>query len=150
MDICLDCLQKQKPWVSKDMVIRYAGLSRCDECGEDKQLVYVYTDSDEKLLVKRLGTGIQFNAHWYIHFTSQPSVDIDLDKVEITLRDLVINLGWDKVRDRYMYIEGQEDGNPLAFKTHEEYEPYLDYRVTDLRNQTIIKKQTTTEKEIGV
>ena len=52
MDICLDCLQKQKPWVSKDMVIRYAGLSRCDECGEDKQLVYVYTDNDEKLLVK--------------------------------------------------------------------------------------------------
>ena len=150
MNICFECLHKQKPWVSKDMVIRYVGLSRCDECGEDKQLVYVYTDNDEKLLVKQLGFDIRFNSYWLIHFTSQPTVEPDLNKVEITLKDLVINLGWDKVRDRYMYIEGQEDGKPLAFKTNEEYEPYLNYRVVNLKDSIIIKKQTIVEKEIGV
>lgn len=139
-DFCLDCLQKQKPWVTDDMVILYSQSSQCSECGEIKKLVCVYTDSDEKLLVKRLGTGIQFNAHWYIHFTSQPFVDIDIPKVEITLKDLVVNLGWNTVRDRYMYIEGQEDDKPLAFKTHEEYEPYLDYKVIDLNNQTILRR----------
>lgn len=105
-----------------------------------KKLVYVYTESDEKLLVKKIGSYIQYNSHWLIHFTSQPTVDLDLDKVEITLRDLVVNLGWDKVRDRYMYIEGQEEGKPLAFKTHEEYEPYLDYGVIDLHNKTILRR----------
>lgn len=143
INICLDCLQKQKPWVNKDMVIQYASVGLCDECGESKKLVYVYTETDDKLLVKTVGSYIEYNSHWFIHFTSQPIVHPNLDEVEITLKDLVINLGWDKVRDRYMYIEGQEDGKPLAFKTHEEYEPYLDYRVVDIKNKTIIKKQTT-------
>lgn len=137
--ICLNCLQKHKPWITNDMAILSAQKNQCDECGEDKQLVYVYTDSDKKLLVKPLGSGIEFNAHWYIHFTSQPSTDIDLDKVEITLRDLVVSLGWDTARDRYMYIEGQENGKPLTFKTHKEYEPYLDYRVVNLNNKTILR-----------
>lgn len=145
INICLDCLQKQKPWVNKDMVIQYASVGLCDECGESKKLVYVYTETDDKLLEKRVGSYIGYNSHWFIHFTSQPVIDLDLDKVEITLRDLVVNLGWDKVRDRYMYIEGQEEGKPLAFKTHEEYEPYLDYRVVDLNNKIIIKKQIIDE-----
>lgn len=139
-DICLDCLQKQKPWVTNDMAVLSVQQGQCSECGQSKKLVYVYTESDEKLLVKKVGSYIQYNSHWFIHFTSQPTVDLDLDKVEITLRDLVVNLGWDKVRDRYMYIEGQEEGKPLAFKTHEEYEPYLDYGVIDLHNKTILRR----------
>lgn len=138
-DFCLDCLRKLKPWVTDDMVILYSQPSQCSKCGEVKKLVCVYTDNDEKLLVKRLGTGIQFNAQWYIYFTSQPSTDIDLVEVEITLRDLVVSLGWDTVRDIYMYIEGQENGKPLAFRTHKEYEPYLDYRVINLNNKTILR-----------
>lgn len=90
--------------------------------------------------MKKLGSYIQYNSHWFIHFTSQPTVNLNLDKVEITLRDLVVNLGWNKVRDRYMYIEGKEEGKPLAFRTHQEYEPYLNYRVIDLRDKTILRR----------
>ena len=52
-DICLDCLQKQKPWVTNDMAILSVQQGQCSECGQSKQLVYVYTETDAKLLVKK-------------------------------------------------------------------------------------------------
>lgn len=136
MNICLDCLQKQKPWINKDMVILSAGQCQCSECGESKQLVCIYTESDERLLEYNMGLGIYFNHHWHIHSDKVYCLNFPgcLDELEITLRTLVVNLGWDRVRDRYMYIKGQEEGKPLAFRTHEEYEPYLDYRVVELKD----------------
>lgn len=139
INICLDCLQKQKPWITDDMAILYSRPDKCDECGLDKKLVYVYTDSDEKLLVEHPCFPIEYNRDDSIHFTSLSTFSPSLNEVEITLRDLVVNLGWNKVRDKYMYIEGQEDGKPLAFKTHEEYEPYLDYRVVRLDNPVVLR-----------
>lgn len=144
-EICLDCLQKQKPWITDDMAILYSQPDKCDECGQNKKLVYVYTDSDEKLLIKQSCLPIQYNLGWFIHFTSLSTVEPRLNEVEITLRDLVVNLGWDVVRNRYMYIKGQEEGKPLAFKTHEEYEPYLNYRVVKLENEIIIEPKVTAE-----
>ncbi len=43
-NICFDCLQKQKPWLTKDDALLYAQKSRCDECGEDKQLVFKFVN----------------------------------------------------------------------------------------------------------
>lgn len=146
-EFCLDCLQKQKPWVTNDMAILYSQPSQCCECGQTKKLVYVYTDNDNKLLRKSIvGSivgGIEFNSQWNIHFTFNPpssfGVELNLDEVEITLRTLVINVGWDEVRDHYMYLEGHEDGNPIAFKTNEEYTQYLNYKVINLRNKIILR-----------
>lgn len=141
--LCLDCLQKQKPWVNKDMTILSAHQSQCGECGESKQLVCIYTESNEKLLAYKMGLGICLN-HLYsiIHFDKQYGATLSqyLDELEITLRTLVVNLGWDRVRDRYIYIEGQENDKPIAFRTHGEYKPYLDYRVIDLHNKTILRR----------
>lgn len=139
--LCLDCLQKQKPWVNNDMAILSSQQGQCSECGENKQLVCIYTESDKKLLEYKMGLGICLNnIYGVIHFDEQycGSLSYHLEKLEITLRTLVVNLGWDRVRDRYMYIEGQEDGKPLAFKSVQEYKPYLDYRVTGLDNYSII------------
>lgn len=138
---CLDCLQKQKPWITDDMAILYSQPDRCNECGLNKKLVYVYTDGDKKLLIKQSCFSIRYNLDLFIHFTSLSTVKPGLNEVEITLKDLVVNLGWDIVRNQYMYIEGQEDGEPLAFKAHEEYEPYLNYRVVGLDNSIILQER---------
>lgn len=141
--LCLDCLQKQKPWVTDDMAILSSRQSQCDECGENKQLVCIYTESDKKLLEYTMGLGVCLNQlYGVIHFDKQycGSLSCHLDKLEITLRTLVVNLGWDIVRNKYMYIKGQEDGKPLAFKTTPEYEPYLNYKVVGLGNSIILRE----------
>ena len=128
MNICLDCLQKQKPWVSKDKVILYSQPNQCEECGENKQLVYDFGDNMFSMLV---GFGL--------HIVGCPNIS-DLD---FSLNTMVNSYGWDNVRDTIMYIKGQEDGRPLAFRTLDEYKPYLDYRVVELGYKIIIEKRTT-------
>lgn len=132
MDICLDCLHKQKPWISKDSVILYSQPSECSECGESKQLVFNFTDGQHDRLFNTLTGDIKI---W-----NYPWNDI-CEKFDFSLQTLVADLGWDKVRDRYMYIEGQEEGKPLAFRTPEEYEIYLNYRVVNIKNSILLRKR---------
>jgi len=141
MNICFECLHKQKPWISKDSVILYSQPSECSECGENKQLVFNFTDDQRDKLFNTLTSDIKVSNY--------PWNDV-CEKLDFSLQTLVSDLGWDKVRNRYMYIKGQEEGKPLAFRTSEEYEPYLNYRVVNLKDSIIIKKKTIIEKEIGV
>lgn len=142
MKICLECLQKQKPWVSEDMAILSVHKGQCSECGEDRQLVCVYTEKDTKLLEYQMGLGTHFNNYDVIYPDKRCSFTFGdcFDELEITLKTLVVNLGWDRVRDNYMYVKGQEEGKPIAFRTPKEYDPYLNYRAVkiDERKKEII------------
>lgn len=131
IDICLDCLHKQKPYVVKDKVIFYSQPCQCSECGENKQLVFNFSNGyDKKLFIIVAGD---------IKIMNYIGIDA-CEKFEFTLQTLANDVGWNEVRDRYMYIKGQEDGKPLAFRTVEEYEPYLHYQVVELGNRIIIQK----------
>lgn len=133
MNICLDCLQKQKPWVNKDKVILHSQLSQCNECNKNKQLVFCFVNECLDKLFNVVAEDIKvLNYPW----------NDACKKFDFSLQTLVCDLGWDIVRNKYMYIKGQEEGKPLAFKTHEEYEPYLNYRVIELGNKIIIEKQS--------
>lgn len=131
IDICFDCLFKQKPYIAKDKVVFYSQPSQCSKCGENKQLVFNFSNGHGKKLFNVVAGDIKIMNY----------IGIDVcDKFEFTLQTLANDVGWNEVRDRYMYIQGQEAGKPLAFRTIEEYEPYLNCRVVELGNRIIIQK----------
>lgn len=125
-EFCLECLQKFEPNANRYNSILTDRLELCEGCGKQKQVVFSHGG---QLFTTLLGD---------IKVCNYCGGDV-CNTLDISFGTLVSDIGWDEVRNRYVYIEGQEENKPLAFKTIQEYEPYLNYRVIALGNSIVLR-----------